>query len=131
MKTRKNMWFGLFILCLILQANYAKGSSLEASLESDSVVIKKCHDFEITGNGNSDQWQGTGWINLVQQGQTSSSYQTKVKILYSSTGIYFLFNCEDKKITSTMNADNLNLWEEDVVEVFLWPDESFPVYFEY
>ena len=30
-----------------------------------------------------------------------------------------------------MKADNMNLWEEDVVEVFLWPDESFPVYFEY
>lgn len=30
-----------------------------------------------------------------------------------------------------MKSDNLNLWEEDVVEVFLWPDESFPVYFEY
>ena len=30
-----------------------------------------------------------------------------------------------------MKADNLNLYEEDVVEVFLWPDENFPVYFEY
>ncbi len=30
-----------------------------------------------------------------------------------------------------MKADNLNLWEEDVVEVFLWTDENFPVYFEY
>ena len=69
--------------------------------------------------------------NGVQQGQTSSSYQTEVKVLYSGTGIYFLFNCEDKKITATMKADNLNLWEEDVVEVFLWTDESFPVYFEY
>jgi hypothetical protein len=30
-----------------------------------------------------------------------------------------------------MKSDNLNLYEEDVVEVFLWPDENFPVYFEY
>ena len=30
-----------------------------------------------------------------------------------------------------MKADYLNLWEEDVVEVFLWTDETFPVYFEY
>jgi hypothetical protein len=30
-----------------------------------------------------------------------------------------------------MKADNLNLWEEDVVEVFLWTSEDFPVYFEY
>jgi hypothetical protein len=131
MKTRKIIWSGLFIFCLFLFTNYIKAYSPGASFETDSVVIKKCHDFEITGNGSSDQWQRTGWINLAQQGQTSSSYQTKVKILYSGTGIYFLFNCEDKKITAAMNADNLNLWEEDVVEVFLWPDESFPVYFEY
>ena len=46
-------------------------------------------------------------------------------------GIYFLFNCEDKKLTSTLQGDFLDLYNEDVVEVFLWPDESFPVYFEY
>ena len=30
-----------------------------------------------------------------------------------------------------MNADFMELWNEDVVEVFLWPDENYPVYFEY
>jgi hypothetical protein len=30
-----------------------------------------------------------------------------------------------------MTEDNLNLWTEDVFEVFLWPDESQTVYFEY
>jgi hypothetical protein len=30
-----------------------------------------------------------------------------------------------------MKADNLDLYNEDVVEVFLWTDENFPVYFEY
>jgi hypothetical protein len=96
-----------------------------------SVTVKKCQNFQITGNGSSDMWNKTEWINLVQQGSNRSSYQTKVKVLYSEIGIYFLFNCEDKKLTSTMQADNLNLWEEDVVEVFLWTSEDFPVYFEY
>jgi hypothetical protein len=99
--------------------------------EPDSVVIKKCRDFKITGDGKSNQWNSTSWINIVQQEGTTSSYKTKTKVLYSETGIYFLFNCEDQKLTSTMKADNLNLYEEDVVEVFLWPDEHFPVYFEY
>lgn len=30
-----------------------------------------------------------------------------------------------------MNSDFMDLWKEDVVEVFLWTDESSPVYFEY
>jgi hypothetical protein len=96
-----------------------------------SVTVKKCQDFQVTGNGSSDMWNKTNWLNLIQQGSNLSAYKTKVKVLYSETGIYFLFNCEDKKLTTTMQADNLNLWEEDVVEVFLWTSEDFPVYFEY
>jgi len=30
-----------------------------------------------------------------------------------------------------MNEDFLDLWNEDVFEFFLWPDERYPVYFEY
>lgn len=96
-----------------------------------SVTIKKCEDFQVTGDGSSEAWKRTEWISLVQQGSNRSDYTTEVKVLYSGTGIYFLFNCVDKKLTTTMQADNLNLWEEDVVEVFLWTSEDFPVYFEY
>jgi hypothetical protein len=102
-----------------------------SSSNLDTVVIKKCSDFKVTGDGISEQWKNAEWISLAGPKERVSSYQTKVKSLYSEKGIYFLFNCEDKKLTSTMRADNLNLWEEDVVEVFLWTDENFPVYFEY
>lgn len=30
-----------------------------------------------------------------------------------------------------MKADNMNLWLEDVVEVFFWPDTTIVLYFEY
>jgi hypothetical protein len=30
-----------------------------------------------------------------------------------------------------MKKDFLDLWNEDVFEFFLWPDERYPVYFEY
>ncbi len=107
------------------------GKLLAFSNKPDSVVIKKCQDFKITGTGSSEAWNNAGWITLLPSDQSITGYQTKVKVLYSGTGIYFLFSCADRKLTSTMKADNLNLWEEDVVEVFLWPDEDFPVYFEY
>ena len=96
-----------------------------------SVTVKKCQDFKVSGDGKSENWNKTEWINIPQRTSTSEIYNTKAKVLYSEKGIYFLFDCEDKKLTSTMKADNLNLWEEDVVEVFLWTDENFPVYFEY
>jgi hypothetical protein len=106
-------------------------SSLSSSPDGDSLIIKKCKDFKVKGDGLNNQWNSTSWINIVRQAGSTSSYKTKAKVLYSESGIYFLFNCEDHKLTSTMKADNLNLFEEDVVEVFLWPDENFPVYFEY
>ena len=99
--------------------------------EPSSVTVRKCKDFKVTGDGSSDCWNNTEWLDVTQQGSYPAVYKTKVKVLYSGTGIYFLFDCEDKKLTSTMKADFLDLYEEDVVEVFLWTDESFPVYFEY
>ncbi len=118
--------FLVFFMVLVLKAtdNLLAGTP-------DSVIIKKCRDFKFSGNGNSVEWTNTNWINLGQQDSNNTSYLTRVKVLYSTTGIYLLFNCGDKMITSSMRADNLNLWEEDVVEVFLWTDENFPVYFEY
>jgi hypothetical protein len=95
------------------------------------VIIRKCSDFKITGKGLSEQWNKCDWIELKSQESVSTAYPTRVKILYSQTGIYFLFDCTDKKLTSSMKSDYLNLWEEDVVETFLWTDENFPVYFEY
>jgi len=99
--------------------------------QEPAATIKKCTDFTVTGNGSSAAWNSTEWMNLTHQGSGSTIYDTKVKALYSPTGIYFLFRCQDSKLTTTMQADNMNLWEEDVVEVFLWTSEDFPVYFEY
>jgi hypothetical protein len=96
-----------------------------------TVTIKKSGDFEVTGDGSASEWENAEWINLPQRVKKPDTYETKAKVLYSETGIYFLFDCKDKKLTSTIKKDNEDLWEEDVVEVFLWTDENFPVYFEY
>jgi hypothetical protein len=93
--------------------------------------IKKTTDFTITGNGSAKNWEQTDWIVIPLRSGPGEKLTTKAKVLYSDSGMYFLFDCPDKKITSTMNADFMDLWTEDVVEVFLWTDESSPAYFEY
>ncbi len=45
--------------------------------------------------------------------------------------MYFLTEASDAKITATFDEDYRDLWTEDVFEVFLWPDEREPIYFEY
>jgi hypothetical protein len=100
--------------------------------EPGSMTILKSPDFKITGNGLAPEWNIARWEEIPQRNnQDSVNYTTRVRILYSETGIYFLFDCGDKVINSTLQADNLKLWEEDVVEVFLMPDEKYPLYFEY
>lgn len=121
----------LLIFCIgFFNSNY-KSLAQDEIPESGSMVVKKCTDFTVTGDGTSEEWEKAEWIGLVTRGPEIAGYHTRTKVLYSETGIYFLFDCKDKKLTTTMEADNLNLWEEDVVEVFLWTDERFPVYFEY
>jgi hypothetical protein len=117
----------VLIICLY---SFITAGMLSAS-EPGSVKIRKCRDFKVTGDGSSEAWKNTDWLTVAQQGAGPVQYSTKVKVLYSDKGIYFLFNCEDRKLTCSLQGDFLDLFNEDVVEFFLWPDESFPVYFEY
>lgn len=97
--------------------------------------VKKTDDFTIDGKGTAESWSKAKWITVspitMAEEEAPAELVTKAKVLYSETGIYFLFQCEDQTLTATMDADFMRLWEEDVVEVFLWPDETAPAYFEY
>jgi len=92
--------------------------------------IKHTADFEITGEGSDRAWEATEWFALSRI-KGSSPYTTRAKLLYSDKGIYALYHCEDKKINATLQEDFTSLWREDVIEIFFWPDESFPIYLEY
>ena len=108
-------------------------SSVEPQQAESVYVVKRTDDFKVTGDGSNKNWEKAAWLPLPQRRPTEIdlSRATKVKMLYSPTGVYCLADCPDKKISSTMEADFLDLWNEDVVEVFFWTDEAFPVYFEY
>jgi hypothetical protein len=123
----------VFILLLITPIG-AKFEVMDSKEEPDvkkTLKAYKTTDFEVTGDGASENWTMTEWTIIPQRHITGEALTTKAKVLYSKSGIYFLFHCQDNKLTAAMDADYLDLWKEDVVEVFLWTDEAFPVYFEY
>jgi hypothetical protein len=128
---KRNLIFKLFLLCLLIVGTNLTCNLFAINPEPGSITIKKSNDFKVTGDGQAENWKTTDWIDLNQQGPDPSAYKTKVKVLYSETGIYFLYDCIDNKLSATLNGDFLDLYNEDVVEFFLWPDETFPVYFEY
>ena len=95
------------------------------------MIVKQTHDFNITGKGDALQWNKTAWMDIPFLMGNGKRNETKAKLLYSATGIYCLFRCEDDILTAAMQQDLMPLWEEDVVEVFLQPDISQTNYFEY
>jgi len=111
-------------------------ASPSLSLPDSTLMIKKTTDFEVNGEGTAAQWATAAWFDLtVQKGPNQPApgkqFSTRVKILYSPTGVYFLYDCTDQKLTATITEDYGALFKEDVVEVFLWPDTEFPIYLEY
>ncbi|MDH5598059.1 MAG: carbohydrate-binding family 9-like protein [Cyclobacteriaceae bacterium] len=99
--------------------------------QDEAAYVKKCKDFEVDGQGTHEIWNTADWMDIPQRRISGTTYSTRVKMMYSETGIYFLFENEDAKITSTLTEDFADLWEEDVVEVFFWTDENYAFYFEY
>jgi hypothetical protein len=95
------------------------------------VTVPKIDDFEVNGTGSAESWKAVDWQALQRVSDSESDYITRCKIAYSATGIYFLVDCEDRTLTCTMTEDYDNIFKEDVVEVFLWPDQEQDLYFEY
>ncbi len=119
------------ILFLLLFAFFTNASTAQVHSGKDARLhITPAHDFDVSGDGSNAAWKAAEWITLSRI-KGSSAYNTRVKLLYSDEGIYALYHCEDKKITATLQEDFSRLWNEDVVEIFFWPDESYPIYLEY
>ncbi len=104
------------------------GPQPDLKLEASVYPVR---DFEVTGDGSHIQWERCPWHPLVRVGNGAATYATRVKFLYSPLGIYFLFHCEDRKLSVTPRQDFEDIFNEDVIELFLWPDQSQRLYFEY
>ena len=138
---RQGFWmiYGLFLPEDVLKKIYHKNAERlffgqqAASPESAAKVlhIPQTKDFIINGRGDASAWKNAAWEPLHLRAADGHQYQTRIKMLYSRTGLYVLMEAEDRTLTATMNEDFLDLWKEDVFEFFLWPDERYPVYFEY
>jgi len=138
---RQGFWmiYGLYLPKDVLEKIYHKNAERiffgkQTSLDegaSKVMRVRRTEDFVINGRGNASAWNKTTWEPLNLRKTDGHQYKTRVKVLYSRTGLYVLMEGEDRMITATMKADFLDLWNEDVFEFFIWPDERYPVYFEY
>jgi len=118
-------------LTLVLAISMLSAESQADPPARKTLKVVRTDDFEITGDGSAAAWNKAAWEPLVPRGEKKREDQTQVKALHSAKGLYFLMQGADRAVTSKMNEDFADLWKEDVFEVFLWPDEKTPLYFEY
>src|SRR5690349_3404146 len=116
---------------LIAPSGKYDGAVQTRTADRPRLLVKPSEDFEVTGNGDNPAWRQVEWTALRRRQADGHPYDSRFKVLYSNTGIYFLMDGADKKLTATMTEDFMDLWNEDVFEVFLWTDERYPVYLEY
>jgi len=96
-----------------------------------NLELSLVEDFRVTGDGRGAAWAKIDWQPLGRVGEGTATYATRFKAAWSPRGIYLLCDCEDRQLTCSGLPDYGNLFTEDVVELFLWPDERHPLYFEY
>jgi len=116
---------------LIAPATGYDGAVQTRTPDRPRLLVKPSEDFEVTGTGENAAWRQVEWTALRRRQPDGHPYDSRFKVLYSMTGLYFLMEGADKKLTATMTEDFMDLWNEDVFEVFLWTDERHSVYFEY
>ena len=121
-----------FVFTLLFLFQFIFEMSLRAQVGDSTVLaVNRTEDFAISGDGTAGSWKTEKWVILPKREGKGPAYETKMKILYSDSGIYCLYYCQDSILTSTLKQDFSDLYNEDVVEAFFWPDENTPVYFEY
>jgi hypothetical protein len=121
----------LAALCLMGLTGREETAVHAQPAERPRLSVKPAPDFDVTGKGDHAAWRQVEWTPLRRRQPDGHPYDTRFKVLYSTTGLYFLMDGTDKTQVATMKEDFMDLWNEDVFEVFLWTDERHPIYFEY
>ena len=131
MTCRHTVSLALAGLCLMAGTSRYHGAVTAQPAERPRLQVKPAADFEVSGKGDAPAWQQPEWTALRRRQPDGHPYDTRFKVLYSTTGLYFLMDGTDRTQVATMKEDFMDLWNEDVFEVFLWTDERHPIYFEY
>jgi hypothetical protein len=117
------------LIWLVISCSGGKLYSQNPAAETLQVI--RCNDFSINGRGTNSEWEKTSWHPLTRLDSAGINYPTHFKILYSTKGIYVLFEGEDNRISTKFDQDFQDLYNADVFEVFFHPDTSMPLYLEY
>lgn len=90
-------------------------------------------EINLDGRMTERAWQRSRatsrWVNPVN-GEAIDGQDTWAKLIWSDTHLYVGVRARDRDVWATMQERDLNLWEEEVIEVFIDADGSGDNYIE-
>ncbi len=140
-KSGSGKWIGFILIVLVHITSFFQSAATPVpgnqqnysgiARSDDSLLVKRCREFKITGKGDNPEWNKTEWSTLTKLDPGGADYKSRFKVLSSEKGIYILFQGEDDKITTSDYKDMDKIWNGDVFEVFFQTDTHEDKYFEY
>ena len=112
--TRAALWFCLAASYLAAPSNGYHDPVQTQPAPRPQLSVKPTDDFQVNGAGDHAAWKGVEWTPLQRRQADGHPYDARFKILYSKTGMYFLMDATDRKLTATLTDDFAHLWTEDV-----------------
>jgi len=119
------------ILALGELATAAEPAKVEATTEVDCPKISAAP--KIDGKLDDPAWEKAVLIDqfpIFWAGKPGPG-TTKARLAWDDEALYFAAEMEDQELRTAGVKNNDRLWEGDVFEVFLKPDEKRPEYFEF
>jgi hypothetical protein len=99
--------------------------------EPPVLTVPRVADGEPRAGLLAERWTGVTPLALESRTEGARELPTRVWVGWCPRGLWIAFEGEDQHLTATLDRDFAELWTEDVFEVFLWPDQGVPAYFEY
>ena len=90
------------------------------------------HPIRIDGRLNEATWGKTNEVGPFQlyDGTETAQLRTQAKMIWDEKKLYVAFVCEDPDIWATVRERDQDLYEEEVVEVFIDADGDGKTYVE-
>lgn len=113
----------------ILVALLLAGTLLAAG-EAAELTAYRVEDFEPPLMPVHEAWAQSA-SKAMKQVRGERLFAPRFRVAYSSTGLYFLVECADAKLTTSFVADGAPLWQGDALGLVLQPQGEGGALFEY
>ena len=138
---RGNTRFLFPLLLVLLCAACAPAPQVDPAPEATSPAAEAdpipCYltsdPIEIDGRPDEAAWERAPEIPLRFDGVGNpvSPTRASARFLWDGKELFVAMTAQDRDVGSTLTGRDARLWEEDVLELFIKPLESSPLYYEF